>query len=92
MFAVDTVTREPVVIDWLLSPAGLKLDTDIEDIMDAELAVMVSVLTSRLPIELMVVDGLDAVDWGDLVSELETVDGEEDTVVTESELLDCTTS
>lgn len=92
MFAVDTMTREPVVIDWLLSPGGLKLDTDIEDTMDAELAVTVLVLTSRLPIELMVEDALDAVDWGGCVSELETVDGEEDNVVIESELLDCTTS
>jgi hypothetical protein len=60
--------------------------------MDAELAVTVSVLTSRLPVELMVVDGLDAVDWGGRMSELESVDGEVDTVVIESELLDCTTS
>jgi hypothetical protein len=89
---VDTVTRELAVIDWLLSPAGLKLDTDIDDTMDAELAVTVSVLTSRLSVELMVVDGLDAVDWGGRMSELESVDGEVDTVVIESELLDCTTS
>ena len=92
MLVVDTVTREPAVIDWLLSPAGLKLYTDIDDTMDAELAVTVSVLTSRLSVELMVVDGLDAVDWGGRMSELESVDGEVDTVVIESELLDCTTS